>query len=56
MIKNTTIIEKIKEKTKNDEGMQSFLLNIVNYENENTQYTKEYERLIDIALKKGGND
>lgn len=56
MIKNTTIIEKIKEKTKNDAEMQKFLLDIVNRENENSQYTKEYERLIRKAVKGRGND
>lgn len=53
MIKNSTIIEKIKDKTKNDVSMQKFLLDILNHENENSQYTKEYEKLIDKALKEG---
>lgn len=53
MIKNMAIIEKIKDKTKNDVEMQTFLLDIINHENENSQYTKEYEKLIDKALKKG---
>lgn len=53
MIKNSIIIEKIKDKTKNDESMQNFLLDILNHENENSQYTKEYEKLIDKALKEG---
>lgn len=56
MIKNSTIIEKIKEKTKSDINMQNFLMDILNHENENSQYTKEYEKLIDKALKEGGND
>lgn len=41
MIKNTAIIDKIKEKTKNDENMREFLLDIINHENESSQYTKE---------------
>lgn len=53
MIKNTAIIEKIKDKTKNDESLREFLLDIVNHENENSQYTKEYERLIKKAIKEG---
>lgn len=53
MIKNSTIIEKIKEKTKSDINMQNFLMDILNHENENSQYTKEYEKLIDKALKEG---
>ena len=56
MIKNSTIIEKIKDKTKNDASMQTFLLDILNHENENSQYTKEYEKLIDKALREGSND
>ena len=56
MIKNTTIIEKIKDKTQHDMGMQAFLLDIVNHENENTQYTKEYEKLIEEAIRKEGNN
>ena len=56
MIKNTTIIDKIKEKTKNDAGMKDFLLDIVDHENENSQYTKEYEKLIEQAVKERKND
>lgn len=56
MIKNTAIIEKIKDKTKNDVGMQKFLLDIVNRENENSQYTKEYEKLIKRAIKERGSN
>lgn len=56
MIKNTAIIEKIKDKTKNDAGMQEFLLDIVNHENENSQYTKEYEKLIKKAIKERGSN
>ena len=56
MIKNSIIIEKIKDKTKNDESMQNFLLDILNHENENSQYTKEYEKLIDKALKERFTD
>lgn len=56
MIKNSIIIEKIKDKTKNDKSMQNFLLDILNHENENSQYTKEYEKLIEKALQEGGND
>lgn len=56
MIKNSIIIEKIKDKTKNDKSMQNFLLDILNHENENSQYTKEYEKLIDKALKEGGSE
>ena len=33
MIKNQTIIEKIKEQTSDDKVMQEFLLNIINHEN-----------------------
>lgn len=56
MIKNTIIIEKIKEKTKYDLAMQEFLLDIVNHENENTQYSKEYDKLIKKAIKGKGNN
>lgn len=56
MIKNTAIIEKIKEKTKNDEGMRNFLLDIINHENESSQYTKEYEKLIKKAIKERGSN
>lgn len=56
MIKNSVIIKKIKNKTKHDKSMQNFLLDILNHENENSQYTKEYEKLIHKALKEGDND
>lgn len=56
MIKNQTIIKKIKDKTKNNLAMQSFLLDIVNHENESSQYRKEYTKLIDKALKKAGDN
>ncbi len=52
MIKNQTIIQKIQDKTKNDLAMQDFLLNIVNHENESSQFTKEYNKLIDKAVAK----
>ena len=56
MIKNTAIIEKIKDKTKNNAAMQEFLLDIVNHENENSQYTKEYAKLIKKAIKERGSN
>ena len=49
MIKNQTIIEKIKEQTSDDKVMQEFLLNIINHENENSQYTRKYKALIEKA-------
>lgn len=52
MIKNQTIIQKIQEKTQNDSAMQEFLLDIINHENESSQYTKEYNKLIDKAVDK----
>lgn len=52
MIKNQTIIQKIQDKTKNDLAMQDFLLNIVNHQNESSQFTKEYNKLIDKAVAK----
>lgn len=52
MIKNQTIIQKIQEKTQNDSAMQEFLLDIINHENESSQYTKEYNKLIDKAIDK----
>ena len=52
MIKNQTIIQKIQEKTKTDMAMQEFLLDIINHENEKSQYTKEYNKLIKKALSK----
>lgn len=51
MIKNQTIKEKIKTKTKNDNVMQEFLLDIIEHENESSQYSKKYKSLIDKALK-----
>lgn len=53
MIKNSIIIEKIIDKTKNNQAMQEFLLNIINHENESSQYTKEYTKLIEDAIEKG---
>ncbi len=50
MIKNQTIIEKIKEETKNDMVMQEFLLDITNHENENSQYKNKYNTLIRKAV------
>ncbi len=50
MIKNQTIIEKLKEKTGEDKVMQEFLLDIVNHENENSQYTRKYKALIEKAV------
>lgn len=54
MIKNQTIIEKIKEQTSDDKVMQEFLLDIINHENENSQYTRKYKALIEKAV--GGED
>ncbi|WP_174919139.1 hypothetical protein [Peptacetobacter hominis] len=51
MIKNKSIINKIKEKTKDDADMSMFLINILNHENDNSQYKKEYEKLIDKYIK-----
>lgn len=54
MIKNQTIINKIKEQTADDKVMQGFLLDIINHENENCQYTRKYKALIEKAI--GGDD
>ena len=56
MIKNQTIKEKLDEKTKNDKAMRDFLFDIVNHENESSQYTKKYKELIDLALNERGNE
>jgi hypothetical protein len=50
MIKNQTIIEKLKERTADDKIMQEFLLDIINHENENSQYTRKYKSLIEKAV------
>lgn len=55
MIKNQTIKDKLDEKTKNDKAMHDFLLDIVNHENESSQYSKKYSELIDKAIKERGN-
>lgn len=54
MIKNKTIINKIKEKTGADEVMQKFLLDVTNHETESSQYNKKYKELIDRAV--GGEE
>lgn len=54
MIKNQTIIDKIKEQTSDDKVMQEFLLDIINHENENSQYTRKYKALIEKAV--GGEE
>ena len=46
------IIERIKEKTKDDKIMYDFLFDIINHEMENYQYSKKYEKLIDEAIEK----
>ena len=54
-IKNTTIVEKLKEATKNDPVMQEFLLAVVGNEYRTTQFNKIYKAEIDKAIKaKGG--
>ena len=53
---NKTIKEKLDEKTKNDKAMRDFLFDIVNHENESSQYTKKYKELIDLALNERGNE
>lgn len=55
MIKNQTIKNKLDEKTKNDRAMHDFLFDIVNHENERSQYSKKYSQLIDKAIKARGN-
>lgn len=52
MIKNSEIIKKLKEKTKDDKIMYDFLFDIINHEMENYQYSKKYEKLIDEAIEK----
>lgn len=51
MISNPIIGEKIEEKTKNDEIMRRFLFDIINHENENMQFSKQYKKLIEKAVK-----
>ncbi len=54
-IKNKTIEEKLKEKTKDDPAMQEFLLGIVGNEYKTTQYNKYYKEAIEKAIaSKGG--
>ena len=50
MITNSTIVEKIIEKTKNEPILQKFILDIVNHENETSQYNAEYTKLIEKAI------
>ena len=51
MIKNQTIIDKIEAKTTDDKIMHDFLFDIINHENENSQYSKEYTKLIEKAIE-----
>ena len=38
-------------KTTDDKVMHDFLFDIINHENENSQYSKEYTKLIDKAIE-----
>lgn len=51
MIKNQTIIDKLNDRTKEDDIMRDFLLDIINHENENSQYTRKYKSLIEKAVE-----
>lgn len=54
MALNKTILQKINEKTKDDEQQRNFIVEILNKENEGLgQYTKTYENLIKEAIKNG---
>lgn len=54
MALNKTILQKINEKTKDDEQQRNFIVEILNKENEGLgQYTKIYESLIKEAIKNG---
>lgn len=52
MISNPVIPEKIDELTQDNPVMREFLLNIISHENEKVQYIKQYDGLIEKAVKR----
>lgn len=51
MIKNNTIVEKVKEETKDDLVMQQFIMEILNHETESSQFKNKYSSLIKDAVE-----
>lgn len=51
MIKNQTIIDKVNEKTEDDLIMRKFIKEILNFEEENSQFKNGYEKIIAKTLK-----
>lgn len=52
MIQNPTILEKLKQKTTNDDIMRQFILSITTNESEGKQYRKFYTSEIEKCAKK----
>ncbi len=56
MLSNKHILNKIDEYTQDNLLMRKFLKNIVNHENENSQYQRVYKKLIEQAVKEQKGD
>lgn len=52
MIQNTTILEKLKDKTGDDQILRDFILCLLENETEGKNYRKVYNSAISDALKK----